>query len=708
MKLGFLLVALVSCGRPRLEPLPHPTASPEPVPQEARGLRAGLGRSDITPPPGVGLMGYGPEGREARGYRHRLYARALVLEDADGERIAFVAVDLPAVSMLLHRQVAHDVVGETGIGADRLVLAATHTHSGPGHFFESRAYNALGSSVAGFDREVVSFLADRIASAVREATAGLREARVVWGEAAVWAFTRNRSLEAFERNPLEWMNRFPKPAVLPPVEGRVDSTFAMLRIDLADSGGAYRPAGALSIFAMHGTGNPMANDLLDGDLHAIVERRVERHIDSLNGRPRSFHPAAVHLVMNGASGDVSPDLTWFSRCKVPALARVRRPGGPRSPPGPELWIPPPAAQEADCLQSARVELNDFADGLSDAAVDLFGSLDALTDQVSVRRAFRAVTLTDSAQAAGLCAPRPGTARVGGAEDGSTRYLHWRLLGLINVGFEEGGAAARTPAGCHGAKHQFLGGLRKPLLRSLPLPETAQLIVVRVGLAVLGALPFEATTVAGGMIRRAMDSAVAPRDSTARRVFLIGLANGYNQYVTSPAEYEAQHYEGGSTLYGPRTAERLAALMAGLAAALPSGRAPSPPADVPQAYGRPGADRDIMPRATAGPAPRDITRRVSTGWEGDVLVIRWNDVHPGRLVPADGPVLRIDQQTGTGWAPLVWDDDRSVEVRAVGPAGAQGYRWEARWSPDPAPSGAMRVVLMARAGLAELVASVPPR
>jgi len=115
----------------------------------------------------------------------------------------------------------------------------------------------------------------------------------------------------------------------------------------------------------------------------------------------------------------------------------------------------------------------------------------------------------------------------------------------------------------------------------------------------------------------------------------------------------------------------------------------------------------MPRETAGPAPRDITRRVSAAWDGDVLVIRWNDVHPGRLVPADGPVLRIEQQTGTGWAPLAWDDHRFIEVRAVGPARAQGYRWEARWSPDPAPVDAMRVVLLARAGLSEVAASIPP-
>jgi hypothetical protein len=58
--------------------------------------------------------------------------------------------------------------------------------------------------------------------------------------------------------------------------------------------------------------------------------------------------------------------------------------------------------------------------------------------------------------------------------------------------------------------------------------------------------------------------------------------------------------------------------------------------------------------------------------------------------------------------MVWDDDRHVEVRALGPAGTLGYRWEARWSPDPVPGGALRVVMLARLGLTEVAAGVARR
>jgi neutral ceramidase len=109
-------------------------AVPSLLPEAGGGtLRAGVARRDITPPPGPGLAGGGPEGRPAQGWRSRLHARALVLEDRRGEAIVLVVADLPFVSILLHRRVAELVRAETPLGAERQLIAATHTHSGPGH-----------------------------------------------------------------------------------------------------------------------------------------------------------------------------------------------------------------------------------------------------------------------------------------------------------------------------------------------------------------------------------------------------------------------------------------------------------------------------------------------------------------------------------------------------------------------------------------------
>src|SRR5262245_47887880 len=135
MKRCFLLLSLVLAGLActRVSTIQSvPSASPRPT---VSHLRAGFARVDITPPPGAGLFGYGTGGARSRGHRMRLNARALVLEDPAGERLAFLLADLGAVSALLQRKVADRIQPRTGIGADRLLLSATHTHSAPGHFF---------------------------------------------------------------------------------------------------------------------------------------------------------------------------------------------------------------------------------------------------------------------------------------------------------------------------------------------------------------------------------------------------------------------------------------------------------------------------------------------------------------------------------------------------------------------------------------------
>ena len=160
-----VLLAIAGCFHWYEQPLPVPLSEqPKPVPSGR--LRAGFGRADITPPPGVGLSGYGPEGKRAAGYRLRLYARALVLEDRAWEKVAILVADLGHVSPNLHRLTAERIRESTGIGADRLIISATHTHAGPGHHYAEREYNQGNSQVSGYDPAMVDFLVSRFARAL--------------------------------------------------------------------------------------------------------------------------------------------------------------------------------------------------------------------------------------------------------------------------------------------------------------------------------------------------------------------------------------------------------------------------------------------------------------------------------------------------------------------------------------------------------------
>ena len=55
---------------------------------------------------------------------------------------------------------------------------------------------------------------------------------------------------------------------------------------------------------------------------------------------------------------------------------------------------------------------------------------------------------------------------------------------------------------------------------------------------------------------------------------------------------------------------------------------------------------------------------------------WIDEPPGRLWPADGQVLALEERTEAGYRPVAWDDDAEVVVEAMRPIARQGYLWRA--------------------------------
>ncbi|MGH7699423.1 MAG: neutral/alkaline non-lysosomal ceramidase N-terminal domain-containing protein, partial [Gemmatimonadales bacterium] len=344
-------------------------------------------------------------------------------------------------------------------------------------------------------------------------------------------------------------------------------------------------------------------------------------------------------------------------------------------------------------------VNAAGDTLGARAVALFDSIETRSD-LRVAVAFRTLRLAGDPR---LCPhPEAGASTLGGAEDGRTRLYGWRLFGIFRIGLEEGGSAVHpNPRSCQREKRVALGGLQRSLIVGAHgLPEAAQLSIARIGDRLLAAVPAEVTTRAGAeMVRAVLDSARAG-GLALRGATLVGLANGYMQYVTTESEYGAQHYEGGSTLYGPATARVLGTELGVLAGALARAGG-SPPSSVDSLIAYPGEAVALLPRRDAGPPPERVTRRwLGTACAGDTVVARWVDVHPGRLVPADGPVLRIERRAGSGWEIVAWDDHRELEVRALRSLGGRGYEWEARWT-GPRFGGGLRVVLVRRAGLEEV-------
>jgi neutral ceramidase len=659
------------------------------------------------------MIGYGPEGKRGRGYRGRLWARAMVLEDGWGERLALVQLDLAMPSLLVHRRVAALTVdtARAGIGADRLLLAATHTHSAPGHFHGMAGFDMFGAAEPGYDSLLTVFFVERIARAVNDAAGDLRPARAAWGTEPVWGHTRIRSIRAHDLNAPPWKSPYAPPPGLTHEQQGVDPAWTMLRVEAWDEGTRrWAPRGAFSVFAIHGTAVPAANDLFDPDVPGIVSRRLEAHVDSLNGeRPDGYRRRAVHVFANGAQGDVSPDVPRETRCPAPTLASTRRPTGPRTPPQPQGWRDAPDPVLEACLTLAQRWTDSLGRALAAVAARQFDALGAaiLADTAGARglrisRAFATAVLREREGETPLCAKAvAGTGLESGAEDGYTRLRGWKPLGVFGPGL---GIVPGTPLprgdDCQDPKRPFLGPLQPIVIGADGLPHVAQLSVVRIGDRVLGAVPAEPTTTVGGRIRGAI---AAGAGVDPRSVVLMGLVNGYIQYVTTAEEYAVQYYEGAATEYGPGTAAFLQGELGRLAATVPAGR-PSPPAEVHPLPAHTPRPRRLTERPS-GPAA--VERRfVELRWEGDsVLVARWNDVRPGRFVPAEGPVLAIYRQAGSDKTLVTWDDDNELEVRALSRR-PRGQIWEARWMPCRLAAGVYRVRLLARPGMGEVEQAVP--
>lgn len=103
------------------------------VPQAAApaDLLVGIAETDLTPSMPYGLSGYYHE-RKSTEVRDRLHAKALVFRQG-GESVALVECDLCNITPELTAEVRRRAAPRTGIPAEHIILAATHTHTGPAY-----------------------------------------------------------------------------------------------------------------------------------------------------------------------------------------------------------------------------------------------------------------------------------------------------------------------------------------------------------------------------------------------------------------------------------------------------------------------------------------------------------------------------------------------------------------------------------------------
>jgi hypothetical protein len=178
-------------------------------------ILAGFAHHDLTPPlpfPLAGMVVKG--GRTATRVRDPLFARAAAFSDGD-RRVCLASSDL-----LVHHgaftAAVEAAIARAGVHFDALLLAATHTHSAPGGYWDAPSAESF---MGAFREDLFRSLSEGIAAAAVAAAGDLRPASL--------------SMGVVRAPGLNWNRRHP--------EGAVDDHLAVLVVDRA-AGADGRPS----------------------------------------------------------------------------------------------------------------------------------------------------------------------------------------------------------------------------------------------------------------------------------------------------------------------------------------------------------------------------------------------------------------------------------------------------------------------------------
>ncbi|MDR3199166.1 MAG: neutral/alkaline non-lysosomal ceramidase N-terminal domain-containing protein [Planctomycetaceae bacterium] len=97
----------------------------------AADWKAGVAKVKITPEENMWLAGYAARTRASEGVLLDLWAKALVLEDAEGNRGVLVTADLLGFPKQLSDSIRKQLHEKLGWNKAQIILNASHTHSGP-------------------------------------------------------------------------------------------------------------------------------------------------------------------------------------------------------------------------------------------------------------------------------------------------------------------------------------------------------------------------------------------------------------------------------------------------------------------------------------------------------------------------------------------------------------------------------------------------
>lgn len=217
-------------------------------------MKAGVASVSITPQRPIWMAGYASRDRPSAGIYHELFAKALVLEE-EGRRAALVTADLIGLEHEMCRRIKARIEQATGLAPAAVMLACSHTHTGPETRPERPRYPER------VDHEYLAELTDKITMIVGDAAGRLQEVAAAFATAPCTIAVNRRLPTA------DGMAMRPNPV------GVTDPVVTVLQLARADG----LPLAILMSYPCHPT--TLGEYLLGGDYPGYAQDAVEAAFD---------------------------------------------------------------------------------------------------------------------------------------------------------------------------------------------------------------------------------------------------------------------------------------------------------------------------------------------------------------------------------------------------------------------------------------------
>ncbi|XP_048802633.1 putative neutral ceramidase C isoform X2 [Lagopus muta] len=546
---------------------PSPTQKP-PTTDGSGNYLLGVGRADCTGPVAeIPLMGYANPDQVGGGLLTRLYSRAfIVAEPNDSRRVVFVSTDIGMMSQRLRLEVLKELKIKYGelYRRDNVILSGTHTHSGPGGYFQ---YTLFWITSRGLIKPNLNAIVNGIVKSIDIAHQNMKRGRLFLNRGMVENSQINRSPYSYLQNPASERSRY---------STNTDKEMVMLK--MVDENG--HDLGLISWFAVHPVSMNNTNHLVNSDNIGYASLLFEQE------KNKGVLPGEGSFVAAFASsnlGDVSPNTKGpfcintgescdnpQSTCPVGGASMCMAMG-----PGTDMFDSTRIIAQNIYLKAKELYIS--------ATQELTGPLLSAHQWVNMSDVQVQLNATHMVK---TCKPALGHSFAAGTIDGvgAFNFTQGSVEGdpfWDNIRDQLLGEPSNETKACHQPKPVLFstGEMTWPHPWH---PDIVDVQIATIGSLAIVAVPGEFTTMSGRRLREAVKSEFGSHGTVGMDVVIAGLCNVYTHYITTYEEYQVQRYEAASTIYGPHTLSAYIQLYRGIARAiatntvqdLPSG--PEPP------------------------------------------------------------------------------------------------------------------------------------